>query len=131
MGFNPEFFKTIIIKLKTFSAAVFSVTLIQPEENTNLGIMKKVFLSMALLGLVAVGTVNAQDQDKKKDNTNKQEQPADLKKDEVKKEDPNTKEQQMSNDAQQKAKEDQQKQYDPNQQPAQPAEPKQDTATPQ
>jgi len=93
--------------------------------------MKKVFLSMALLGLVAVGTVNAQDQDKKKDNNTKQEQPADLKKDEVKKEDPNTKEQQMSNDAQQKAKEDQQKQYDPNQQPAQPTEPKQDTATPQ
>ena len=79
-----------------------------------LKIMKKVFLSVALLGLFAVGTVNAQDQDKKK----KEEQKTELKKDEVKQQDPNAQPQQMSND-EKKAKEDQQKQYDPNQQPSQ------------
>src|SRR5262245_33600555 len=87
------------------------------------GIMKKVFLSVALLSLVAIGTVNAQDQKKDKQ---KKEQPADNKKDEMKQEDPNTKQQQLSNEEQQKLKDDQQKQYDPNQQPAQ-TEPKQDT----
>jgi len=96
------------------------VTLMNCVQGTNQDIMKKAFLSMALLGLVAVGTVHAQDQDKKKNkDKNKTEQPADMKRDEMRKEDPNTKQQQLNKDEQQKLKDDQQKQYDPNQQPAQ------------
>jgi type III secretory pathway component EscV len=94
---------------------------------SNFNIMKKVFLSVALLGLVAMGTVNAQDQDNKKKDQTKTEQPADLKKDELKNQDPNTKQQEMSNDEKQKA-EQSQKAFDPNQQP-QDAAPKTDTAT--
>ena len=55
----------------------------------------------------------------------------DMKKDELKKEDPNNQQEKLS-DEQQKLKEDQQKQYDPNQQPAQqPTEQKKDTTVPQ
>ena len=72
---------------------------------------------MAFLGLLAVGTTYAQDQDKnKKNDKSKTEQPADMKSDDVKKENPDNNQQKLSDD-QKKANEDQQKQYDPNQQP--------------
>jgi Ni/Co efflux regulator RcnB len=86
--------------------------------------MKKILLSAAFLGLLAVGTVNAQDQDKKtKQDPTKTDQPTDMKKDNS--QDPNKKQQEMSND--QKQNQENQKAYDPNQQPTNPA-PKTDTA---
>jgi hypothetical protein len=98
------------------------------SSNTKNKIMKKVLLSAAFLGLLAIGTVNAQDQDKKtKQDPTKTDQPSDMKKDDSKSQDPNTKQQQMSNDQKQKLDENQ-KAYDPNQQPANPA-PRTDTAT--
>jgi hypothetical protein len=91
--------------------------------------MKKGLLSVALLSLFAVGTVNAQDQDKKKKDDNKTvEQPADVKTNDQKTGHPDVQQERLSNE--QKAAEDRQKQFDPNQQPAQqpqPTDPKTDT----
>jgi len=132
--FNPKLI-TFLINRKPFGRPSFLLLYCTAPAQIR-RIMKKAFLSMALLGLFAVGTVNAQEQDKKdrKKDKQKNEQPADMKKTDGK-EDPNTNQQKLSNE-EQKQKDDQQKQYDPNQQPAQQqqpqqTEPKKDTAMPQ
>lgn len=96
--------------------------------NTNNKVMKKILLSATFLGLLAVGTVSAQDQDKKtKQDPTKTDQPTDMKKDDLKNQNPNDKQQEMSNDQKQKTDENQ-KAYDPNQQPTN-TSPKTDSAT--